>query len=197
MAPALDAKAVWLITGCSSGLGLSIANYVHKSGHNVVATARNVDALHYLPDGPKVLKLKLDVTSPENITSVINDTIERFGRLDVVINNAGYGVSTEFESYSEEVAHNQMDTMFWGPVHMTRESLRIFREVNAPGQGGTIIQVSSIGGYLAVPGNAFYHARYVVVFVPESQNLIVRLPANLPWKDSPNPSGKSSILSGT
>ena len=159
MAPALDRNAVWLVTGCSTGLGQSFAKRVHHAGHNIVATARNTDSLYYLPDGPNVLKLSLDVTSPENITSVVNSAVKRFGRLDVVINNAGYNIVTEFESFPEQEARKQMDTMFWGPVHLTKESLRVFREVNAPGQGGTIIQVSSIGGYLTYQGNSFYHAR--------------------------------------
>ncbi|KAG0651352.1 putative oxidoreductase [Hyphodiscus hymeniophilus] len=158
MAPAIDADAVWLVTGCSSGIGQSIAKYVHKAGQNIVATARNVDSLQYLPEGPKVCKLTVDVTSQASISAAINATIKRFGRLDVVVNNAGYSVVTEFEGVPEEVARKQIDTMFWGPVRMTRESLRVFREVNAPGQGGTIIQVSSIGGYAAYQGNAFYHA---------------------------------------
>jgi NAD(P)-dependent dehydrogenase (short-subunit alcohol dehydrogenase family) len=159
MAPALNTNAVWLVTGCSSGLGKSFAKYIHGSGHNIVATARNVDSLHYLPDGPKVLKLGLDVTSTGSINAAINETVRRFGRLDVVINNAGYNVSTEFEGFPEAEARKQMETMFWGPVHMTRESIRVFREINAPGQGGTIVQVTSIGGYLAYPGSAFYHSR--------------------------------------
>jgi NAD(P)-dependent dehydrogenase (short-subunit alcohol dehydrogenase family) len=159
MAPAFDTDGVWLITGCSSGLGRSLAKYVHNAGYNIVATARNVDSLQYLPEGAKVLKLSIDVTSSESITAAFNATVKHFGRLDIVVNNAGYNVTTEFEGFPEDVARKQVETMFWGPVHITKESIRMFREVNAPAQGGTIIQVSSIGGYLTVPGSAFYHAR--------------------------------------
>lgn len=159
MAPAFDTNGVWLITGCSTGLGQSFAKYRHNAGHNIVATARKIESLHYLPDGPKVLKVCVDVTSSGSITAAINATVKRFGRLDVVINNAGYNVTTELEAFPEEEARRQMETLFWGPVHLTRESIRVFREINAPGQGGTIIQVSSIGGYLAYQGSAFYHAR--------------------------------------
>jgi NAD(P)-dependent dehydrogenase (short-subunit alcohol dehydrogenase family) len=159
MAPALDTNAVWLVTGCSTGLGQSIAKHIHGASHNIVATARNVDSLQYLPDGPNVLKLTLDVTSPDSISAAIGATVKRFGRLDVVVNCAGYGATTELEGFPEDEARKQMETMFWGPVYMTRESIRVFREINAPGQGGTIIQVSSMGGYLTVQGNAFYHAR--------------------------------------
>lgn len=159
MAPAFDTNGVWLVTGCSSGVGQSFAKYVHKAGHNIVATARNMECLSYLPDGPKVLKLSLDVTNSNSITEAVNATVMRFGRLDVVVNNAGYNVTTELEGFPDEQARKQVDTMFWGPVRLTQESIRVFREVNAPGQGGTIVQVSSIGGYLAVQGSAFYHAR--------------------------------------
>jgi NAD(P)-dependent dehydrogenase (short-subunit alcohol dehydrogenase family) len=160
MAPAFDTNGVWFITGCSAGgLGSSIAKYVHEQGHNVVATARNVASLHYLPDGPKVLKLSLDVTSQDSITAAVNSAVKRFGRLDVVINNAGYGAMSELEGFPEDETRKQMETNFWGPMHLTRESIRVFREVNAPGQGGTIIQVSSMGGYLGYPGNSMYHAR--------------------------------------
>jgi len=160
MAPAVDTNAVWLITGCSAGgLGASIAKHVHQLGHNVVATARNIHSLDYLPEDPKVLKLSLDVTSQESITAAVNSAVKHFGRLDVVINNAGYGSMGELEGFPEDEARKQMETNFWGPVLLTRESIRMFREVNAPGQGGTIVQVSSMGGYLAYQGNSFYHAR--------------------------------------
>ena len=159
MAPAIDTDAVWLVTGCSTGLGESIAKFVQGAGHNIAATARNVNSLHYLSDGPKMLKLSLDVTSLPSITAAIDATVKRFNRLDVVINCAGYGVTTELEAFPEDEARRQVETMFWGPAYLRRESIRVFREANAPGQGGTIVQVSSIGGYLASEGNAFYHAR--------------------------------------
>jgi NAD(P)-dependent dehydrogenase (short-subunit alcohol dehydrogenase family) len=114
--------------------------------------------LGYLPDDPKVLKLSLDVTSNDSIVSAINATVRQFGRLDVVINNAASGSMCEAEGFPEVEARMQMETNFWGPVRITRESLRVFREVNAPGQGGTIVQVSSLGGYLGFEGISFYSA---------------------------------------
>ncbi|OJJ65683.1 hypothetical protein ASPBRDRAFT_79675 [Aspergillus brasiliensis CBS 101740] len=154
----LDSSTVWFITGCSSGVGKSLATIIHLAGHRVVATARNVDTLSYLPDGPNVLKLGLDVTSREAILKSLATAVEKFSHIDVVINNAGYALMGDTEAIPESDARLQMDTIFWGPVQITQEAVRIFREVNPAGKGGTIVQVSSIGGYLTFPGGAFYHA---------------------------------------
>ncbi|KAJ5115097.1 NAD(P)-binding protein, partial [Penicillium alfredii] len=147
-----------LVTGCSSGLGRSFAKTIYNAGHRIVATARNVESLSYLPDEPSVLKLCIDVTSDKAIAAAIAITVEKFGRIDVVINNAGYGLIGDMEAISEAEARQQLETNFWGPVHVTCQALRVFREVNPPGQGGTIVQVSSMGGWLTAPGHSFYHA---------------------------------------
>jgi NAD(P)-dependent dehydrogenase (short-subunit alcohol dehydrogenase family) len=156
-------KSNWLIsaavTGCSSGLGAAFVTHIAKAGHRVVATARKVSTLDYLEDGPNVLKLKLDVTSAADITAVVTATVEKFGRIDVLINNAGYGLMGDFESVTDMDARKQFETNFWGAINMTREVLRVFREVNPIGLGGTVVQVSSMGGFIGFPGNAFYHAR--------------------------------------
>ncbi|KAJ5643489.1 NAD(P)-binding protein [Penicillium longicatenatum] len=147
-----------LVTGCSSGLGKSIASTIYAAGHQVVATARKVDTFDYLPDSPSVLKLSLDVTSAENIHNCFTTAVETFGRIDIVINNVGYALSRDTEAIAESDARLEMETIFWGPVHITREAVRIFREANPTGQGGTVVQVSSIGGYVTFPGSSFYHA---------------------------------------
>jgi len=113
-----------------------------------------VESLSYLPDGPRVLKLSLDVTSREAITASIAAAVKKFGQINVVINNAGYSLMGDTEGISVADARGQLETNFWGPVYMTQEVLHVFRDVNPRGQGGTIIQVSSIGGWLAFPGNA-------------------------------------------
>ncbi|GFF53969.1 uncharacterized oxidoreductase C162.03 [Aspergillus udagawae] len=154
----LDSSTVWFITGCSSGLGKSLASLIHCAGHRLVATARNLDSLSYLPDGPNVLKLALDVTSKPAIHETLSATVAKFGRLDVVINNAGYVLMGDTEVIPESDARLQLDTNFWGPALISQEAVRIFREVNPAGAGGTIVQISSIGGYMAFPGSAFYHA---------------------------------------
>ncbi|KAL2815095.1 hypothetical protein BJX63DRAFT_390429 [Aspergillus granulosus] len=153
-----DRNSVWFITGASSGLGKSITRAAYESGYQIVATARSIGSLSYLPDEARVLKLGLDVTSNEQINSCLAAAVAHFGRLDVVINNAGYGLRGDTEAVSDEDARDQMETNFWGPVRITRGALRVFREVNMAGQGGIIIQISSIGGWVGFPGNAYYHA---------------------------------------
>ncbi|KAJ5647892.1 hypothetical protein N7490_004264 [Penicillium lividum] len=136
----LDPTTVWFVTGCSSGLGKSLASNIHTAGHFLVATARNIDTLNYLPDGPSILKLNLDVTSPMAITKCFSAALDKFGRVNIVINNAGYCLFGDTEAIPESDARLQMETIFWGPVLITREA------------------VSSIGGYVTFPGNSFYHA---------------------------------------
>jgi NADP-dependent 3-hydroxy acid dehydrogenase YdfG len=132
---------------------------VYEAGHRVVATARNVASLSYIPDESNVLKLKIDVTSRVDITNALSAAVERFGRVDVIVNNAGYAVMGDTESVPESDARLQMETPFWCPVFITPEAVRIFRETNPPNQGGKIIQISSIGGLITFPGSAFYQAR--------------------------------------
>ncbi|KAE8383521.1 hypothetical protein BDV26DRAFT_277145 [Aspergillus bertholletiae] len=154
----IDSETVWFVTGCSSGVGKSLVQTVHQAGHRIVATARNVASLSYLPEGPRVLKLTLDVTSKSDITNSLSTAVDTFGRIDVLVNNAGYGTLGDTETFPESDARLQMETLFWGPVWLTQEAVRIFREANPPGHGGTIVQVSSIGGLVTFPGSAFYHA---------------------------------------
>jgi NAD(P)-dependent dehydrogenase (short-subunit alcohol dehydrogenase family) len=112
----------------------------------------------YLPDGPRTLKLSLDVCSQASIDAAFEAVIKHFGRLDVVINNAGYGSEGEAEGVPEEDARLQFETNFWGAVRITTKSIRVFREVNASGQGGTVVQMSSLAGYATFPGHSYYHA---------------------------------------
>lgn len=123
----------------------------------MVATARHVDALSYLPDEPRVLKLKLDVTSRDSIVKAVGDAVQKFGQLDVAVNNAGYTIMGDTEAIPEADSRNLLETLFWGPVFLMQEVVRVFREVN-PQQGGTVINMSSVGGTMTVAGNSFYHA---------------------------------------
>lgn len=120
-----------------------------------MATARKPDSLSYLPDGPKVLKLALDVTSQDQVTEAINRTVGKFGRIDVVTNNAGYGLMGDTEALSDTDARAQVETNFWGAVNVTKAVLPVLREQRA----GLVMQISSVGGRVCYPGGAYYHAR--------------------------------------
>lgn len=139
-------------------MGKAIAQTVYNAGHHVVATARNINTLSYLPDDARVLKLRLDITSKVSIVEAVEASVKKFGRLDVAINNAGYGLVGDAEVIPEEDARQLLETLFWGPAFLMQEVVRVFREVNPAGRGGTIVNISSMGGSVAVAGNSFYHA---------------------------------------
>jgi NADP-dependent 3-hydroxy acid dehydrogenase YdfG len=143
-----------IVTGCSSGLGASFAKHIVSSGHSLVATARTISTLSYLPDDPKILKVELDVTSIPSIKKAFAAAIKKFGHVDIVINNAGYGLMGDTEGATDEIARKQLDTNFWGVV-----DVRVFRDVNPVGSGGLAVQVTSLGGWVGVASGAFYHAR--------------------------------------
>lgn len=154
----MAAKDVWFITGCSSGLGKALAKHVSEAGCPLAATARKPETLAYLPDDANVLKLALDVTSRDQVDDAIKTAVNRFGRLDVVVNNAGYGLTGDTEVITDADARAQLETNFWGVVNVTKAALPIVREVNPPGIGGLFMQISSVGGRACYPGGAFYHA---------------------------------------
>lgn len=117
------------VTGSSTGLGHSIVSHILRQGERVVATSRSLSSLLALqPSYPaaQLLILPLDVTKPDQVEEVFEHTKKEFGRLDVVVNNAGYGINGEFESTPDEPARRQMEVCFWGPVNVMRE-VSIFR----------------------------------------------------------------------
>ncbi|TRX92681.1 hypothetical protein FHL15_006355 [Xylaria flabelliformis] len=150
------------VTGCSSGIGAALATRLAtQTSNRVVATARQVSALSYLPDdAPNVLKVALDVTSLEAIDAAFKKAVERFGRVDVVVNNAGYTVMGDTEAATAKEARDLFDTNFWGAVDVTKRALSVLRDENPKTgqQGGVILFVSSMGGFITTPGGAFYHA---------------------------------------
>jgi NAD(P)-dependent dehydrogenase (short-subunit alcohol dehydrogenase family) len=119
----------WFITGASSGFGRAFAEHAIAQGHNVVATARRLEPLQELaalaPD--RVLAISLDVTVMADAERVVAAAVKRFGRLDVVINNAGYGVVGAFEETSDEELRGQMETNFFGAMNVTRAVLPVLR----------------------------------------------------------------------
>ncbi|KAI9754562.1 MAG: hypothetical protein M4579_004662 [Chaenotheca gracillima] len=155
----LPTNAVWLITGCSSGMGKELARHVVSQGQRVVATARKVSDLSFLPDNSSaILKLPLDVVDTQQIKETFAQAIKTFGQVDVVVNNAGYGLLGEFEGTADAPARHQFEVNFWGVANVTREALHVLRDLNPPGQGGTIAQVSSVGGYVGTPLASIYQA---------------------------------------
>ena len=150
------APKVWFITGTSKGFGRIWATAALERGDRVVATARNPDTLAGLVDayGENVLALGLDVTDRPGVEAAVARAHEHFGRLDVVVNNAGYGLFGTIEEVTEEQARAQMETNFFGALWVTKAALPILREQGA----GHIVQVSSIGGVQAFSNTGMYHA---------------------------------------
>ncbi|RDX48769.1 NAD-P-binding protein [Lentinus brumalis] len=152
---------VWFITGASTGFGRHLAELVLQKGEKVVATARRpsvLDALVSQYPVDRLLVLKVDVNIKQEILDAFAATKDKFGRLDVVANNAAYNVLGELESVPEEVGRALFETNFWGAVTVSREAVRFFRELNPPGVGGRLLQISSISGLVGGAGLAYYSA---------------------------------------
>src|SRR6202162_3774667 len=147
---------VWLVTGSATGLGRNIAEAVLESGDRLVATARDPKRLDDLVKkyGDRVRAVPLDVTDESAAQAAVQMAVATFGRLDVVVNNAGYGDIAPFEQLSAERFKAVVDTNFYGVVHVTRAALPIMRKQKR----GCILQISSVGGRLARPGSTPYHA---------------------------------------
>jgi NAD(P)-dependent dehydrogenase (short-subunit alcohol dehydrogenase family) len=147
---------VFFLTGSSRGLGRQVAEAVLAAGHSLVATARNPASLADLTDryGRQVLPVALDVTDPVAAQAAVAAGTEAFGRIDVVVNNAGYANVAAVEDISLGDFREQVEANLFGVVNVTKAALPVLR---AQG-GGHIIQVSSIGGRLATPGLSAYQA---------------------------------------
>lgn len=149
-------QKVWFITGTSKGFGRVWAEAALARGDRVAATARNADTLSDLVEkyGDKVAAMKLDVDDKKAVDAAVAEAHKRFGRLDVVINNAGYGQFGAIEEVSEEEARAQIETNLFGALWVTKAALPIMRAQGS----GHIIQISSIGGVNAFPSIGLYHA---------------------------------------
>ena len=150
------ANRTWFITGASRGFGRSFAQAALAAGDRVAATARDTSSLEDLvaEHGDAVLPVELDVTDRDAVFASVQSVHDRFGRLDVVVNNAGYGVSGAVEELSEEQARRQFEVNLFGALWVTQAALPILREQGS----GWIVQVSSIGGLAAFPLTGIYHA---------------------------------------
>ncbi|MEV5172309.1 SDR family NAD(P)-dependent oxidoreductase [Streptomyces flaveolus] len=148
---------VWFITGSSRGLGHALVTAALEAGHHVVATARRPEALAeaFGDYGDRVLPVALDVTSPDAARAAVDAAVERFGRIDVLVNNAGYANVSPIETAADDDFRAQFETNFWGVYNVTRAALPTLRRQGA----GTVVQFSSIGGRVGgSPGIASYQA---------------------------------------
>jgi NAD(P)-dependent dehydrogenase (short-subunit alcohol dehydrogenase family) len=144
---------VWLITGCSSGFGRALVDAALARGDRVVATARRVDSIGDLA-GDRVLLVALDVTRPEQIDAAVRAALERFGRIDVLVNNAGYSSVGAVEEIDMDDLRVLMETMFFGAVALTKAVLPHMRQRGT----GAIVQISSQGGQMSFAGGGAYSA---------------------------------------
>jgi NAD(P)-dependent dehydrogenase (short-subunit alcohol dehydrogenase family) len=144
---------VWFITGSTSGFGRALVDEVRSRGERVVATARRPDALSDL-EGDDVLTVGLDVTREEQIEPALDAATERFGRIDVLVNNAGVGFVGALEEMSLTDLREVMETMFFAPAALTRAVLPRMREQRS----GALVQISSMGGQITAPGYSAYCA---------------------------------------
>ncbi|GAA2468784.1 SDR family NAD(P)-dependent oxidoreductase [Winogradskya humida] len=157
----------WLVTGASRGLGRSIAVAILENGDNLVATARRVSDLSELGDkyGDRVRTVALDVTDPGAARDAVQAAVDTFGRLDVVVNNAGYADSAPFEEMPDDVFRAQIEANFFGVVNVTRAALPVLRTQRS----GLFLQVSSVGG--RVGGTAGISAYQAAKFAVEGLTL--------------------------
>jgi NAD(P)-dependent dehydrogenase (short-subunit alcohol dehydrogenase family) len=142
---------VVLITGCSSGIGRDLAQRLTRAGYTVVATARNVETLTGLS---AALKLSMDVTQPDSIQQAVDCTLKKFGRIDVLVNNAGYSIFGAAEEVSDAQLQGMFDVNVFGLMRMTRAVAPNMRALKA----GRIINISSLVGKLVTPANGAYAA---------------------------------------
>ena len=152
----MSEKKVWFITGTSAGIGRELAEAALEKGYRVAATARQPEVLRDLaekyPD--TVLTLKLDVTNKNEIAEALRQTVEKYGRIDTIVNNAGYGLIGAIEEPGDEQIRRQFETNVFGVTNVVRASLPIFRRQ----QSGHIINVSSGLGFFAFPSYGYYSA---------------------------------------
>jgi len=151
-----DKDQVWLITGCSTGLGRELAKLVISRGWRAVVTARDASRLADLAQGAaaRVLAVDLDVTNSQQIAAVVAAARERFGRIDALVNNAGYGYQSTVEEGEEAEIRLQFETNVFGLFALTRAVLPLMRAQKR----GHIINITSVAGLIGFPGSGYYAA---------------------------------------
>ncbi len=163
---------VWFITGCSTGFGHELVRIGLERGFRVVATARNPDKLRDLVGGheDKALAVKLDVTDKGDIAAAVKQAEDRFGRIDVLVNNAGYGYIAAIEEGEDDQVRAQFDTNVFGVFDLIKAVLPGMRKQRS----GHIVNVSSIGGLVGFGATGYYHAtKFAVEGLSETLNVEV------------------------
>lgn len=148
------AEQVWFITGCSTGFGRELAKLLLDQGRRVVVTARDKSKVEDLVQNqPNAMALTLDVTDAKQIHQAVKDAEAKFGRIDVLVNNAGYGYLAALEEGEESESRAMFETNVFGLIEMTRAVLPLMRKQRS----GHVVNVSSIGGLVGFPGVGYYH----------------------------------------
>ncbi|MBA8903713.1 oxidoreductase [Phyllobacterium sp. P30BS-XVII] len=163
----MTSKPVWFITGCSTGFGRELARHTLELGYPTVITARNTAQIEDLAKGNEenALVLKLDVTKTEDIAAAVKAAEARFGRIDVLVNNAGIGYFGSLEESDIDEVRKMFEINVWGLVNMTRAVLPVMRKQRS----GMVVNISSIGGLVANPAVSFYNAtKFSVEAISES-----------------------------
>jgi NAD(P)-dependent dehydrogenase (short-subunit alcohol dehydrogenase family) len=159
---------VWLITGSSSGFGHQLARAALEHGETVVATARDPEVLDELVAGAphgRALAVALDVTDPDQRNAAIDAAVDRFGRLDVLVNNAGFGSVGAVEEIRFDQFRPLMETMLFAPLALTQTALPVMRAQGS----GVIVQISSMGGQVTMPGfGAYCASKFALEAISES-----------------------------
>ena len=145
---------VWLITGCSTGFGRELARLLLKRGYGVAVTARNPATLDEFTTHANAFVAALDVTIPAQIADVVRRTEARFGRIDVLVNNAGYGYLSALEEGEDEEVRAMFETNLFGLANMTKAVLPGMRARRS----GHVVNISSMGGLIGFPGIGYYNA---------------------------------------
>jgi NAD(P)-dependent dehydrogenase (short-subunit alcohol dehydrogenase family) len=159
------AQKVWMITGASRGFGAETAKAVLAAGGKLIATARKTDALEYLGKNANVFAAALDVTNESQVKTAVDAALKHFGRIDVLVNNAGYGLLGAVEESSAEEVENIYRTNVFGLLNVTRAVLPAMRKQKS----GHVINISSIGGYGSYPGWGVYSStKFAVEGITES-----------------------------
>ncbi|NJP82140.1 SDR family NAD(P)-dependent oxidoreductase, partial [Streptomyces sp. AA8] len=148
--------SVWFVTGASRGLGAQITREALDRGHSVIATARDVSAvLQAYPEKPDgLLAVHADVTAPEQLTAAVDDGLAQFGRIDVVVNNAGYGLVGAIEETSDKAARALFDVNVFGVLNTLRATLPVLRAQRS----GHVVNIGSVGGFATAPAVGLYGA---------------------------------------